>query len=240
MKFINRLKYFLIGFGLGLIIVFFIFRDRKWDWLPNNRVINFIIDHPIHINDSSLLIINNNINKKIFSTIINGDVDFSNSDTKGIIKTYLIKHEENNLHISVSFQDSISQLIGFNENVFSSKSKLDRNSPLIHMPDETYFSMVKDKEKKLTNLFKCQLKKYDLTENQFINHFEFSIINWELSSPYKYPNPLFISIYDLNPNYYSVLFEEGSERIRLKNIVKISKDKIDDDILSKLNTENCN
>ena len=52
MKFIHRLKYYLIGFSLGIVLVFFFFKDRGWDWLPGNRVVNFILTNPINIDES--------------------------------------------------------------------------------------------------------------------------------------------------------------------------------------------
>jgi hypothetical protein len=52
MKFSKRLKYFAIGFSIGLLFVFGLFKERefKWAWLPGNRVTNFILSHPIKIN----------------------------------------------------------------------------------------------------------------------------------------------------------------------------------------------
>ena len=47
LKFTQRLKYYLIGFGLGLFLVFLLFKDRTWSWLPENRVLDFIVEHPI-------------------------------------------------------------------------------------------------------------------------------------------------------------------------------------------------
>ena len=38
MNFLNRLKFYLIGFGLGVFFIYFLFNDREWDWLPENKV----------------------------------------------------------------------------------------------------------------------------------------------------------------------------------------------------------
>ena len=33
MNFLNRLKFYLIGFGLGLFLIYSLFKDREWDWI---------------------------------------------------------------------------------------------------------------------------------------------------------------------------------------------------------------
>ena len=79
MKFIHRLKYFLLGFGIGLMLVFFFFKDRGWDWLPNNRVVKFILTNPINIDENlNKLLSKSSIETDlIFKIIENGDVNFS-------------------------------------------------------------------------------------------------------------------------------------------------------------------
>ncbi len=50
MNFLNRLKFYLIGFGLGLFLIYSLFKDREWDWLPENKVKKFILETPLKIN----------------------------------------------------------------------------------------------------------------------------------------------------------------------------------------------
>ena len=50
MNFLNRLKFYLVGFILGLFLVFFLFKDREWDWLPENKIKKFLLANPIKIN----------------------------------------------------------------------------------------------------------------------------------------------------------------------------------------------
>ena len=75
MNFINRLIYFIFGFSIGLIFLFFFF-DRKntsFNYLPSSRVKNNILSKKINFGeyskDSSL----------IKSTIRNGQINFSKS-----------------------------------------------------------------------------------------------------------------------------------------------------------------
>ncbi|NCP46581.1 MAG: hypothetical protein GW818_09240, partial [Flavobacteriales bacterium] len=51
-KFINRLKFYLIGFGLGCVMVWAIFYsgdDARSSWLPEGRVLEFIEDTELKI-----------------------------------------------------------------------------------------------------------------------------------------------------------------------------------------------
>ena len=96
MKFTQRLKYYLIGFGLGLFLVFLLFKDRTWSWLPENRVLDFIVDHPILVNKNaySSLVDSIDLGKEIFNIVLNGSVDFSKSSTSGEIKLYHLHHNQ--------------------------------------------------------------------------------------------------------------------------------------------------
>ena len=49
MNFLNRLKFYLIGFSLGLFLIYTLFKDRDWDWLPENKVKKFILENPLKI-----------------------------------------------------------------------------------------------------------------------------------------------------------------------------------------------
>ena len=57
MNFLKRLKFYLIGFILGLILVYGIFKDRSWDWLPENKIKKFLLENPIKINYNKIELI---------------------------------------------------------------------------------------------------------------------------------------------------------------------------------------
>ena len=67
LNFFKRFLYYLSGFGLGLILVFFFFKNRGCSWLPDNRVKN-IISERVLICDSATLV---KLKKmKIYASII--------------------------------------------------------------------------------------------------------------------------------------------------------------------------
>ena len=87
MNFLNRLKFYLLGFILGLFLVYGIFKDRNWDWLPENKVKKFLLENPLKIfYNKKQDLLSDQLSKKIFDIIVNGDVNFSKSETKQELK----------------------------------------------------------------------------------------------------------------------------------------------------------
>ena len=99
MNFINRLKFYLVGFILGLFLVYSLFNDREWDWLPENKIKKFLLANPIKINieKSEVLNLNESFSKKVFDVVINGNVLFSKSETKTDTKNYFLESKIDSL-----------------------------------------------------------------------------------------------------------------------------------------------
>ena len=120
MNFLNRLKFYLIGFGLGLFFIYFLFKERKWDWLPENKVKKIFLDNPLKINfkkeqDS---ILTDQLSKKIFDLIINGNVNFSESKTKFTNKKYVIEYKNSSALFNISFEDTLCRIISIDNMIF--------------------------------------------------------------------------------------------------------------------------
>jgi hypothetical protein len=222
MKFTKRLKFFSIGFSIGILFVYFLFKDRefKWSWLPGNRVTEFILQHPIKINTEKF----NSLNQKesfsnsVFNTIINGDVVFSKSETKGLIKSYLIENKENKAVISISFQDSISQLIKFNEITFSNENILNQRDTILNIDSKNFLMQISDKDIRLGKIFSCQLNKFNINNEVFENSFNSIRVNWNISKPFLNPYAFYIAKITIENIDYDISFENGSNKLRFKNI----------------------
>ena len=244
MKFIHRLKYFLVGFGIGLIAVFFFFKDRGWDWLPGNRVTKFILTNPMEIDEDFLLVLNENKIKTdlLFNTIEKGSVLFSESETKERVKNYKIELDTFKLTILVSFEDSLSTIINLN----NLKNK--QNQKIVSTPfypsDSLFFSKILKKEIKANDLFLCQLKKEELNYDSIITHLKNNILLRKFSRPYKKPNPIYFSEMNFNGNKMIIHMEEGSKKIRLKSMVIINESNLEFDhtekLIQKLKNIKCN
>ena len=221
MKFFKRLKYFAVGFSLGILFVFFLFKDRdfKWDWLPGNRVTNFIIDHPIKIDKSIFTKIEDKeaFSNSLFSVVLYGGVDFSNSETNGKVKNYIIENDQDKLYISVSFKDSISKVLEFNDEIFTTKNSTENKLINLNLDSKNFVNKISKKEIKLSKIFKCQIKKLNIKEDEFLNSLGSLKIIWEISNPYKYPHPYYFGTIELDQKTYHISFEDGSKRVRMRN-----------------------
>lgn len=88
-RFIHRLKFYLIGFGLGCIMVYVIFytgEDARSSWLPQGRVLEFIEGTELVINEKQVIcaLACNNITLADFDKTFfkKAKVNFSKSATK--------------------------------------------------------------------------------------------------------------------------------------------------------------
>lgn len=94
-NFLRRLKYYGIGFGIGLVFVLVFFQNRGCSWLPSNRVKNSILDRVLVISDEQQLELKSRgLSKKDVITALNdGDVDFGESKKDGDLKVYAVDKE---------------------------------------------------------------------------------------------------------------------------------------------------
>jgi hypothetical protein len=94
-SFLRRLKYYGVGFGIGLLFVFVFFQNRGCSWLPANRVKNSFLDRVIVIPEAEQLAMDaKNLTKKDIINVLNdGNIAFDKSIKEGNTKVYLIEKE---------------------------------------------------------------------------------------------------------------------------------------------------
>ncbi len=95
-SFLRRLKYYGIGFSLGLLFVFFFFKNRGCSWLPGNRVKNSILERLVVVSEKERLKIESKgfKMKDIVNALNHGSVHFSESKRHGTDKIYLISKKD--------------------------------------------------------------------------------------------------------------------------------------------------
>jgi len=97
-SFVRRLKYYGIGFGIGLIFVLFFFQNRGCSWLPANRIKNSILERALVLpDDQKAYMLSQGIKQEDIVSVLNdGDVNFEASRKKGNPQVYLIEKEMDN------------------------------------------------------------------------------------------------------------------------------------------------
>ena len=220
MNFLNRLKFYLLGFILGLFLVYGIFKERNWDWLPENKVKKFLLENPLKIfYNKKQDLFSDQLSKKIFDIIINGDVNFSKSETKQELKIYLIEYKQNTAIFNISFKDTLCRILSLDSNYFKKESN--SKDSTIFLDQMNLFLRFDKLEKKYSKSFIEKLENYPLNEEDFSNNLKSFEPNWAQSDPYKKSNPQYLGTIIIQDSAYLLILETGNQKLRFKNFYKI-------------------
>ena len=220
MNFLNRLKFYLLGFILGLFLVYGIFKERNWDWLPENKVKKFLLENPLKIfYNKKQDLSSDQLSKKIFDIIINGDVNFSKSETKQDLKIYLIEYKQNTAIFNISFKDTLCRILSLDSNYFKKESN--SKDSTIFLDQMNLFLRFDKLEKKYSKSFIKKLENYPLNEEDFSNNLKSFEPNWAQSDPYKKSNPQYLGTIIIHDSAYFLILETGNQKLRFKDFYKI-------------------
>lgn len=220
MNFLNRLKFYLLGFILGLFLVYGIFKERNWDWLPENKVKKFLLENPLKIfYNKKQDLFSDQLSKKIFDIIVNGDVNFSKSETKQELKIYLIEYKQNTAIFNISFKDTLCRILSLDSNYFKKESN--SKDSTIFLDQMNLFLRFDKLEKKYSKSFIKKLENYPLKEEDFSNNLKSFEPNWAQSDPYKKSNPQYLGTIIIQDSAYFLILETGNQKLRFKDFYKI-------------------
>lgn len=224
-KFKNRLKYYLIGFGLGLVFMFFIFGNRACSWLPENRVKNMIAEKDILIGDSVQYLMNcEKVTNDDIYRLLNdeGDVNFEESKTSGSPKIYVLEGNKDNKELSITYAlyDSTSEVVGFSYlNSICSTQLTNQNKRVVPVPEFEIIHLIDSKEMRILDLAKCQMDCLEIKEKD-VNSFHLSATNMiELSQPQLSPNPIYWMKGKIGQATYKIKYVIGENRSRIAEII---------------------
>lgn len=105
MSFWRRVRLYILGLGIGSLMVLFFFGDRGCGgWLPANRVKTSIMESILLTSEYTdcKLQCNEFTKEKIQDLIVKGSVNFKESKTKTDPREYKINYEQDTLWFSVS------------------------------------------------------------------------------------------------------------------------------------------
>jgi hypothetical protein len=163
--FFDRLKIYAIGFGIGMVFVFFFFQNRGCSWLPDNRVKNSILDRVIVVQSEveGQLKQKGISQKEIIALLNDGDVDFSKSKKDGQFKIYLVSKDDVKLYFTLPNESFISEVRLANVAVKSVKNSTKGTGKLIHFPKDNELVFADT-----TKLVSCQQQAFGMIENRKI------------------------------------------------------------------------
>lgn len=121
-SFWKRLKFYLFGFGLGLVFVVFFFQNRGCSWLPGNRVKNTLLDKVLVIQEKDKAFFQEKglTNEEIAKFLNLGNVEFdrslkdNNIYPKVFVLSRTVNEKEHHLAFSI-YEDSYISLVNYIE-----------------------------------------------------------------------------------------------------------------------------
>ncbi|MBI2257269.1 MAG: hypothetical protein HYU67_00025 [Flavobacteriia bacterium] len=139
-KLITRLKYYGIGFAIGLVFVFIFFQNRGCSWLPSNRVKNTILDKTLVISEKEEKIFNEkNISKKqIVSFLEKGTVHFNESKKEGFLKIYVLSIEKQKLYFLLPKDSYIAEVQFPSKSIKDTRLTESGFGKALHFPNEKH------------------------------------------------------------------------------------------------------
>lgn len=192
-NFFRRLKYYGIGFGIGLIFVVFFFGNRGCAWYPENRVKNTIFNRILVVSDTEMVKLKNlGLTKKDLVLAINeGDVDFKKSKKNNHFKVYRFTCETKsgrnfNCNVTLNEDSFISEVQFGDKSAFKVKNTKEGLGNFIYFPKEKDFVFMDT-----TDLILCQQEAIKLVnENKLFNQIrKTGKLNFEKSNLSIQPKP---------------------------------------------------
>lgn len=129
MGFWKRLRVYIIGFGLGLLLTYMFFGDRACGgWLPGNRVKSSITEVQFLMTDnmSCRMEAANFTLDSLVNFIVESEVVFGKSDVKGNPKTYYLTDGNMGINFVLDTEDSVSYIKELPLNNFEECASLDK------------------------------------------------------------------------------------------------------------------
>lgn len=158
----RRLKYYGIGFGLGLIIVFFFFGNRGCNWGPESRVKTAIKERVLVVNQANEL----ELQKKGVSSdelrqlIEDSDIDFSASKKEEELKVYYFQNEKFDFLVSLPYESYISEISLLETDAFQFNTSTTGSGTFLHFPKDQDLFYVPENP-----LLTCQMNEMGFKDN---------------------------------------------------------------------------
>lgn len=221
----ERIKFYLIGFGIGIIGVAFIFGQRSCDWLPGNQVKNTIAGKKIIYSDSIKSIMDC---AKITSTDIyslldsDGDVDFSESNPQLKNKEYVF-YGTNDLKVRFAFHKEYTEIIAVQSDCISTGSHQTKQT--LALPQNIVTRIIESNAFKYYEQAEFQIDCYDLKDEDVRAFHKTALINMDKSQAWPEgkgetkKNKYYYLEGQINGKDYAIVYEIGENRTRIKDIL---------------------
>lgn len=221
----RRLRYYLIGLGMGLVFVFLIFGNRGCSWLPDNRVKNMVAEKDILYGDSirALMSCLEISNTDIYALLKDeGDVIYDKSNTQSDPKEYFIEGEdEMGVYYAVTFAlgEEFSEVLGMEKEGRECKvSGRNKNLQSLPYPDEDVIAILESKKFRIMEEAQLNMKELGIKDSDIENFHKTAKIRMDLSKPRLEPNAYYVLEGVIKGDSVHVKYEIGENRTRIRAV----------------------
>lgn len=169
-NFFRRLKYYGIGFGIGLLFVIFFFKNKGCAWMPENRVKTAIFERLLVINNENKSELEklNLSDKELILILRNSDIDFQKSKKTDQFKVYHFdcktkSGKEFTTLLTLGKDSFLSEIILKEKKTNRATNSIEGIGEIIYFPKDRNFLYVDTTDKLLCQKEIIQLK----DNNQF-------------------------------------------------------------------------
>jgi hypothetical protein len=219
-KFINRLKYYGVGFGIGLAFIFIFFQNRGCSWLPENRVKNSILERVIVVSDveKSILKSKGISNEQVIELLNTGEIDYDKSLKEGKTKIYYLSNDKVKIYFTLPEDNYISEVKFASKNVAKITNSAIGMGTLIHFPNDKDLIYVDT----LPILTKQQEELGFINQQLILKSLKkFGRVDFSKTLYFKKPKPIvFLSYFDTKGNLISSKTFWYKNKITIKSFEK--------------------
>jgi hypothetical protein len=222
-NFVRRLKYYGVGFGLGLVFLIFFFQNRGCSWLPDNRIKNAVLERVIVVPESQKMALENEgiTTVDILKFLEKGSIQFTESDKSGPNKRYKIELEgKKPLYFTLPEESFISAVYLNPPTDVEDRKGLAR---MVHFPAQEHLVFIDT-----TDIKTCEIQKFGWENGDDVLRLmkKHSAINFDLSVFEKVAKPVHaIEIYDDKKDtirFTSIWYKDKINIMNLTNKDEIS------------------
>lgn len=222
MTFRKRLRYYVVGLSMGLVVSFMFFKNRGCSWLPGNRVLDNISSSVILRDDSILCVMqcNHITDKDMFEMFYTGTVNFSESKTHDVFKTFVLSGtrsaDKTPFKLAFHVVDSISYIVEVPGANTACDCPLPGSFKRVFMPDEMVKRIFAESSFSTTAVADEEMAKGKITREEVKKVLFDGEIDRTQSDPFAEPHPVYV----VTKNNMTVKVELAEKMTRVLSVLK--------------------
>ncbi len=229
-KFWKRLRYYGIGFGIGMIFVVMLINNKSCSWLPGNRVLEHVSKSEQWVSSEAncqlaCLGWNEDVFFKTFKER-RGDIDFGASNPQGNPKIYWVEghYKGKDFRLKFSLKDSVVRFKKFTGGVFKKCNCKEEDGAdiAVQIPSEYVKYRLfekKDREIRFDSKVRCLMECSNISNKDMASLMAKGKFQLDKSEPNKRPDPEYYFTGKIKGSeIYFVASDADEDRTRITQI----------------------